>query len=160
MTPSFASPSGTSIPLIVLGSDQLSDWLGQQSKSVANWVLASDFSAALGTVLLVPNASGAIMQALIGWGLAADRRRGRFHFATAAGKLPKGKYHIEIGLTAADLDEAALGWLLAQYNFDRYKSKPSTKAQLVAPKSINDVEIEAIAAGEVFGARPDKHPHQ
>jgi len=148
MPASFARPSSNSTPLIVLARDDLDTWKGGQSKRVANWVNASGFSAALGAVLVIPKTSGGIKQVLVGWGRATDRKRGRFHMASAAKKLPKGKYHIESGLNDAELEEAALGWLLSEYNFDRYKSKSTGNARLIAPPSVSAADTEAIAAGE------------
>ncbi|WP_245624114.1 leucyl aminopeptidase family protein, partial [Jannaschia donghaensis] len=51
-------------------------------------------------------------------------------------------------LTANEMEEAALGWLLSSYGFTRYKGKATDGAHLKAPKGIDAARLEAIAAGE------------
>ena len=48
------------------------------------------------------------------------------------------------------MEEAALGWLLETYRFDRYVKPAGAVASLVAPKGIDAKRIEVIAAGEVL----------
>ncbi|MGB0959517.1 MAG: leucyl aminopeptidase family protein, partial [Halocynthiibacter sp.] len=76
--------------------------------------------------------------------------RNRFVMAKAATALPKGVYEIASGLEGVALQEAATGWLLAGYVFDRYKEKSAPQAQLVCPKSLDAPRIEAIVAGEIL----------
>ena len=66
----------------------------------------------------------------------------------AAVKLPAGVYEIASGLSGPELEEAALGWLLSSYIFDRYKKKAPAKAKLVAPSGVNVTRIESIVAGD------------
>ncbi|MGF1660804.1 MAG: M17 family metallopeptidase [Rubrimonas sp.] len=83
------------------------------------WIAAQGFSGALGDVACAPDAAGAPAVALIGWGDAAARARGRFHLAAAVARLPEGVYRIETELSADAKDEAALGWALSAYRFAR-----------------------------------------
>jgi len=85
---------------------------------------------------------------LVGYGDKAARKRTRFALAGARTSLPAGNWRLENNLKRTELAEAALGWLLAGYRFDRYKEMPETKAQLQAPKGVDAAKIKAIAAGE------------
>jgi len=148
MPPRFASPNAPSIPIVVIKADGLEGWLADQDKKTKAWVMASDFKAGLGDLLLLPDDQGAIREVLFGWGDVNKRARGRFHFAKAAATLPLGVYHIASGLSPAERIEAAHAWLLAAYKFDRYKDAKPPKAQLVAPEGVDQAWLEALASGE------------
>ena len=150
MSIKFAKDDAASIPLFILDNADLPSWLETQPDNIVTWVRTTGFEAALGEVCLIPDTSGALMMVAVGFGKSADRARGRFHLATAAAKLPAGTYHIQSGLLDTDLEEAALGWLLAGYRFNRYHQKKPNGARLIAPKGVDAARIEAIAAGEVL----------
>ncbi|PIB23288.1 leucyl aminopeptidase [Amylibacter kogurei] len=146
--PSFAPTKGAAIPVHVLETDALADWLESADARVSAWVAASEFTAALGQVLLVPNEHGAIDFVLAGWGNDRARARGRFHMAVVARKLPKGIYEIVSGLDEKEHAESALAWLLSAYAFDRYTSKKGAVALLRPHKSVDQETILAQAAGD------------
>jgi len=148
MPPKFAAPGKPSVPVHVLEKTGLDDWLTSQPDRVQNWVRAAKFTAVLGAVLVIPDASGGVSAALFGWGDAKSRARGRFHFAKATETLPDGTYHIEGNLTAPDLTEAAYAWLLAGYQFDRYKASKPLATHLKAPNETDAKRLEAIIEGE------------
>jgi len=146
----FAKPDDLSIPLFIIDSAGLSDWLSGQPDHVVAWLTTMGFAAQLGQVCLVPDSAGAALLGVVGYGTAATRSRGRFHLASAATTLPAGTYHIETKLDDKSLEEAALGWLLAGYRFGRYCTQKPAKAKLVAPKGIDAKQIEIMAAGEIL----------
>ena len=146
----FAKATKTSIPVIVLDSSALEDWRDAQPTRVRNWVTSSTFTAALGQVLMVPSDLGEHLCALMGYGSASKRKRGRFALADAINKLPEGCYHLQQGLPEADLDEQALGWLLAGYSFEKYRKSPLPAVQFKVPKGVNAARLEVIAAGEAL----------
>lgn len=146
MSLKFAASDAHSIPLYVISADDL-DAIPAKA---AGWAEANGFTGQMGKTLVVPDASGAISCALVGYGTAKARARGRFQVAVAAQALPVGVYHVAGGLEGLALEEAALGWLLAGYRFDRYvKTGPET-AQLKAPEGIDAGRLEVIAAGEAL----------
>ena len=148
MTYPFAEPSETALPLFVLSEDALNDWLATQTDLTAAWVKSQGFTGALGQALTVPGEGGTPHLAIAGYGTEHTRARARFHLAAAAAKLPEGTYFLAGGMPADAVAVETLGWLLAAYRFDRYKSKPPLKARLVAPDGIDGAQIAAIAAGE------------
>lgn len=146
----FSQKSQDSIPLFALNADALSDWLENQSDATRRWIKAQGFTGAIGTICTIPNEDGAITLAVAGLGDARSRARGRFTMAAIAAKLPAGVYELATGHSLQDCEEHAVGWLLSQYSFDRYRTQPSHKAQLVCPKNLNSKKLEAIVAGEVL----------
>jgi leucyl aminopeptidase len=150
MLMTFAPAGAASIPLFVIESTDLAGWLADQPEHVSNWLGAMGFGANLGQVCLVPNDSGRPKLAVFGYGDKKSRSRGRFHLAKAAAELPEGVYHFETTLDKEALQEAALGWLLSGYKFDRYRDQKPVLAQLKAPKGIDAAKIEIIAAGEAL----------
>ncbi|MFG6580466.1 leucyl aminopeptidase family protein [Sulfitobacter sp. 1A13191] len=150
MSAEFAAPSANALPLHVLSETALEGWLADQPGAVQAWVKASGFAGGLGQALVVPGAEGAPVMALAGYGSEAARRRGRFHLAAAAAKLPAGDYRIESGLPEDQAATEALGWLLAGYRFDRYREQSPMPARLVAPEGVDAEQITALATGEML----------
>lgn len=150
MPATFAAATPDAIPVTVIEPGGLPDWIALQDEATANWIAASGFRAALGEVVVYPFPSGKPAGVLAGWGDAKARARGRFHMATVAAKLPAGVYRIASGLEGADLSEAALGWLLSAYAFDRYKDKKGSVARLVAPDGVDAGRLEVLAGADAL----------
>lgn len=146
----FANPDASSIPVFIIDAADLSDWLTGQPDHVVTWLKTTGFAAGLGEVCLVPDPSGSAMLVAFGYGTKAARSRGRFHLAKAATTLPDGTYHLETNLSGSALEEAALGWLLAGYQFSRYSAQKPTNAKLKPPSGIDAERIEIMVAGEVL----------
>ncbi|MDA8585070.1 leucyl aminopeptidase family protein [Rhodobacteraceae bacterium] len=134
-------------PLTLISKDGLTDWLAAQDPETQNWTEAAGFKASAGEVLLMPSGSE-VSGALGGLGNATDRLRGRFITAGLRAKLPEGTWRFETNLKGDDLSEAALGWLLAGYQFDQFAAAPAPKARLMAPEGVDAARLERIAAGE------------
>ncbi|MCK4861105.1 MAG: leucyl aminopeptidase family protein, partial [Rhodobacteraceae bacterium] len=103
----------------------------------------------LGEVTLLPSGS-AIAAVLVGWGTEATRARGRFHLAAAAQKLPEGVYRIASGVPEEELENEALGWLMSNYRFSRYRDAGPVKAALSAPDGIDATRVETMAEGDAL----------
>ena len=151
MPPRFAPDDATTLPIHILPPDRLDAWTESQPPFVKGWVKSTGFKAGLGEVCLLPGAGGGLSGALIGQGTATARQRTRFGLARAVSALPSGTvWRLTSPLPEAERDEFALGWLLAQYRFGRYRpaAAPDPTAALVAPEGLDATRIEAIAAGE------------
>ena len=146
----FAEPIDTAVPIHVVEADALDEGLARLDDAGRAWVDVQGFKAALGQVLCVPDTAGGIAQVLVGYGTSEKRARGRFHMGAVARKLPKGTYDIISGLTGADLDEAALAWLLAGYSYDRYVKPAGAIAGLMAPEDVDAARLAIIANGEAL----------
>ncbi|MGQ0564030.1 MAG: leucyl aminopeptidase family protein [Gemmobacter sp.] len=116
---------------------------------VAPWARAAGFKAKLGEVLLLPGAEGGVAGALLGHGTQVSRRRTRFGHARAVAALPGGPWALQ-GDTGDHAGEIALGWLLAQYRFDRYRkgNGATDPSLLVPPAGVDAARLLAIAEAE------------
>lgn len=152
MTLSFAplSEAKNSLPLHIVSEDNAAAWVNRQPSTIKTWLTAQNFTGKLGALVILPGKGGAPKGAVFGWGNEKQRARGRFHIGSAVARLPKGIWRIDGKLNAHDAFETALGWLLASYRFDRYRTQSTPNAQLIAPKNVDAGRIEAIAAGEVL----------
>ena len=149
MTLTFAPDTPDAIPLIVINeSDDAA--LASLPNRARKWAAANGFSGALGTALVLHDDSGSPELALIGNGDEKSRARTRFGLAGARAKLPGGTYRLQHSLDALALEEAALGWLLEGYRFDRYAAQKPPKAMLVAPDGVDASRVEAIASAEAL----------
>ncbi len=149
-SPTFAPPQTDALPLYVIGSDWLNDWLSRQVPATCAWLSAMGFTAGLGQTVVVPSEHGNVDMVAAGWGSPAERARGRLHFGSIAAALPAGTFRIAEGLNDAEAEEAALAFLLQAYRFPRYKAAKPQRARLVAPERVDVARIEAIAAGAVL----------
>jgi leucyl aminopeptidase len=150
MLAKFADPKSHAIPLHLVSEDQLDNWLGGQPASVSSWIAANSFTGALGQALVFPTADGSVQMAIAGYGTETSRKRGRFHLAGAAAKLPKGAYRLETDLPQETLANETLGWLLSAYRFDRYAKSAPMQAELIAPGGVNADLLMALASGEML----------
>ncbi|MEM6678865.1 MAG: leucyl aminopeptidase family protein [Pseudomonadota bacterium] len=112
------------------------------------WIAANGFRGRLGQSLAMPAVGGGIARVLIGWGSAAERRRTRFPIGSFAASAPAGTYRLDTRLAPEEAEEAALGWLLARYRFDRYRSGPDQgEAELLVPEGVDGERLGTIAEG-------------
>lgn len=145
---SFAPHDSDALPLYIVRREGLDDWLENAGDSYKTWISAAGFTGAAGEVLLLPGPDNSISGAIGGLGSEADQTRKRFITALLRSKLPEGCWRFETDLSGAALEEAALGWLLAGYRFDRYADASAPKAALVAPKGVDADRLECIAISE------------
>lgn len=150
MTLAFLPPETPAIPLIAVAPETLDPVLSALPPPQEAWARRARFRGKGGETLVLPAADGGIDTALVGTGSAGEQARGRFLVAQAVGRLPAGSYRLE-GLAGEALEEAALGWLLASYRFDRYrKPEESPTARLVAPEGVDAARIERVASAEAL----------
>ena len=76
----------------------------------------------------------------------------RFGLSKAVAALPAGDWALTGTLSPEEKTEAALGWLLAGYRFDRYRPgrKPLTPARLICPDGLDPARLIAMAEGEAL----------
>ena len=146
----FAAGDARALPLYAVTCEGLDELLNSLPAPQSAWAKAAGFKAAAGSVLLLAGAAGDCIGAIAGLGDAKARARGRFLLASARAKLPEQTFELHSDLTGPDLDEAALGWLLAGYRYDRYATNAAPKAQLIAPEGVDRQRLEVIAAGEAL----------
>ncbi len=146
----FAADAPDAIDLHIVSQDAAEGWLGTLPPTTEAWARASGFTGAIGQAISLPATDTLPALAAAGYGNAVTRKRGRFHLAAAAAKLPAGTYRIASGVPEEQLENEALGWLLSSYRFDRYKTIAPMTAHLIPPEGIDAARIEAIANGEAL----------
>ncbi|MET3008624.1 MAG: leucyl aminopeptidase family protein [Stenotrophomonas koreensis] len=125
----FTAPTDNALPLYVLDSTGLAAWRATQPAAVAAYLDATGFTAAAGSVALIPGADG-LAAAAIGVG----DRNDAYSYAHAPFALPAGtSWQLASSDTNADL--LALGWGLGSYRFNRYRKPARAPAQLAATPS-------------------------
>lgn len=138
------------VPLHAVAKPELADWLSSLAPAARNFANATGFSGGFGEVLVMPRNDGGFELAAFGMGDTGTRKRKRFLLADARRKLPKAVYRLVSPTPGPELNENALGWLLAGYRFDRYVKPPKELAELVAPDGVDADRLEIIAAGEAL----------
>ncbi len=146
----FAKPSADTRPLYAVAHGHAKDWRKTLPAAQAAYAEASGFLGKAGQLVLLPAEDGSIAAAAAGLGTPRQLKRGRFLIASARSKLPAGDWTLQSDLEGDALNEAALGWLLAGYKFDRYSGSGASKTGLVAPDGVDAARLEAIAAGEAL----------
>ena len=146
----FAPPNSDTLPLYAVAKEDLSTWCDGQPDFVAGWVKSAGFKAGVGETLVLLSPDGTEIGAMAGLGADKDRARNRFALGAARANLPASTYHLVADLPKNRAAEAALGWLLAGYRFDRYTEAKAPAAALIAPKSVDAAKLEAVAAGEAL----------
>ena len=148
--PGFAPADAPALPLIVVAAEDLAAQLDALPAAQAAWLRATGFEAGLGDLRLLPGPDGQPVAAAVGYGRAAARARTRFGLGKAATLLPAGTWRLTDALPPEEAAEAALGWLLHGYRFDRYRTGPRAAPlpRLVAPAAADPARQEIIAAGE------------
>ena len=139
---------GRSIPIWPVGEDGLREWLVNQSPTVANWVESTAYGAKHGKMLLLPDDGGGLAGVIVGLGSEdGPDDHGPWIFAALAQSLAAGDYHIDAPLTNEGATQAALGWLLGGYSFDRYRKADEDRgrARFVIPGNADRAYAERTA---------------
>ena len=136
LTPEFADASVGARVLHVVSPEGVEGLGAALGPEAAAWLAATGFKGDLGEVRFLPGADGSVAAAVAGFGTEKARRRQRFGLARAVAALPAGAWRLAGLEAAADRAEAALGALLAQYRFGRYRAgKDATGARLICRRS-------------------------
>ncbi len=115
-TQTVPEPAGDAVPVSVFDKESLETWLAGQESRIRAWVDSSGFEAKAGAVCPVPGAAGSVERILCG---RDDDTPDIWRIAALPERLPPGDYAFDSG---ADPAQAALGWMLGAYRFDRYKT--------------------------------------
>ncbi len=132
------------IPLYTISKKAIDQWLATLEPEQNIWAKANGFSADKNEILRMGGKDGELSCVVIGLG-DEDVLRDPWMLAPLAKSLPEGKYRL---MGDHDTSLVAIGWALAQYNFDRYQIKKNTrKATLVLKDKTSLQESSAIING-------------
>jgi leucyl aminopeptidase len=137
----LVSDADNAIPIECLTPQQWGARKARLSAAHAARAQRQLFEAKTGQVLLLETSSG-IVRVIAG----AQDSDGVALGASIASQLPQGTYRFVKGVGTRQLYNAALGWLLAHYRFDRYLSapKPLIERKLV----VSDASVAECAQGD------------
>jgi leucyl aminopeptidase len=133
-----------STPITPVNAEGFAAWLKQQDEKTRNWVTASGFKAADGSLLSLPDDKGGIARVLFGVG----KDDSLYTYADLPAKLPTNAagYYIDKKMSDDRATQAALGWALGSYQFTDYKpSKKRDFAALVWPANADRKAVKATA---------------
>ena len=115
------------IPLRPVTAEGWEDWLASATPAHRNWLSGSGFKARAGQSCALPDVDGSVEA----WLFGLKKEGWLYQLAGLPGVLPDGFYRLECGWDREQLLQASLGWGLAGYRFERYKSNGNPKPQLV-----------------------------
>ncbi len=141
----FATSSSDAIPIYLLTSGSLSDWLEHQTSVTRAWIEANGFEAREGQLLIIPNERNSPGHVVFGYD--PENRVTPYPFASLSNALPEGDYTLEAVGFDLDPAHAALSWAMGTYTFDRYKNKKTEKSwpRLIVKDDYNTHEMSTIA---------------
>ncbi len=120
-------------------ADGFDEWLAAQPERVRASAAAARFKAKPGEFALIPGNKADEWSAALG----VPETPGPWDLAPAAARLPEGHYRLSDPVPGP----AALGWLLAQHRFDRYKqSEPLPQRVLLTGDPARIDETIALAS--------------
>lgn len=111
------SSSGAAVPLIPIDPAGLEAWKAGATESQVRWLESAGFGARPGQLCALAGEDGAIRSYLFG---QSDEGY-LYQMARLPGRLPEGTYRLQCDWSAEQRTQAALGWGLATYAFNRYK---------------------------------------
>jgi leucyl aminopeptidase len=123
--PGFTATADHALPLHAVTAGGFAAWSAQQSAPLQAWLKAQGFTAAAGTVALLPGGEG-LAGAVLGIADANDP----FAYAHAPYALPVGDWRIADALDADASAALRLGWGLGSYRFTRYRDAARAPARL------------------------------
>ncbi len=118
-----------SLPITPLRAAGLEAWLAAQPEKTAAWVRSLGFEAKPGTACTIPGEDGSPALVLTGIGEGPAIWR----LASLPAALPPRHYHLESTFSPDEATAACLGWTLATYSFDRYRTPTGRFATLAMP---------------------------
>ncbi len=120
--------------LRVITRAEYTDWVNHQTQTVQDWLENLRFSPEVGKTVLIPQENHHLLALVIRGESVMDS------LAAAYDCLPAGDYYSE-GLTGFDFIQAAIGWGLQGYKFERYKkNRTSFSKRLI----VSDQALEII----------------
>ena len=141
----FSDETEEAIPLIWLEQREFEDWSASQGEVTKAWFDVRRIKASRQTPLWLPAETPGDRPRVLVIAQSGERLE---PLARAAKALPDGDFRL-CG-NPPDTEAALLGWALAGYRFDRYKTQNSQekdfRPRLIAPQDANLERVDAIAS--------------
>ena len=127
-----AAEASSTTTLLAVDKDNLDAICALFGAEVRRWCAAHAFAGDPGRFVLIPGKDGAPAAVLVG----CDKRDPLFCLASLPLRLPEGDYALDSRGLALDEAQAALGWALGAYQFDRYRKATRKPARLAIETSV------------------------
>ncbi|WP_018139696.1 MULTISPECIES: M17 family metallopeptidase [unclassified Thioalkalivibrio] len=141
MDSAFVEAADDAIDLVPVTTDTLESRLEAAPPTWRAWAEAGRFEGKDGQVLRVPGDQGQLAAVLVGF----DAETPLWMLAAAAETLATGHYRlVTAGLDPTIQEQAAIGWGLGCYRFDRYRAAEDRPApRLVWPEAVHRKRVMA-----------------
>ena len=153
----FVEDAKNIVPVWLIQCDQWADWLSRQDPSVGAWANAMSFEPTAGKRLIVPSCKGQIMCIVV---MVKDSGPDQWTLATMT-DLPPGTYGLAQKYEPSLATSMMIGWAMATYRFDTFKSCNTPNVQFVMPVQAKMDEVtataEAISMGRTLINLPANH---
>ena len=126
-----------STPIIAVTETGLTEALASLGDAATGWCEANDFTGKASSFQLVPGLNGE--QAAVLFGVEETGLAHPFALGSLVKSLPSGDYHLAEGFP--DPEQAALGFALSAYKFERYVTPTGKKRRLGVG---SDVDLDRI----------------
>ncbi|MDQ1230414.1 hypothetical protein QE379_001840 [Sphingomonas sp. SORGH_AS 879] len=141
LQPDRGQPART---ITLLTADAFDGWLNRQTASIRALAAAQRFAARPHTHLLLPHEDGIAVVA------GMSDPESPWALARLAETLPEGCYRLD----GAEVGANALGWLLGQYRFTRYRKAEDAAPRVLLTRNVaHRDEVIRIAAATRAGPR-------
>ena len=141
VAPSDAA-AASAIPVLAVSPGDWKQRAAGLGEPALAFAASQGFDAKAGQTAAVPGADGRLAAVL--WGTGNGEKPADPFAPARVAQLPDGIYRLD-GFSG-DLSLAAIGFVLATYRFDRYRSKPSARSvRLVVPDGVDGEAVSRIA---------------
>ncbi len=127
-----SAESRPAVPLQPVISNRIEEWMAGLKPEMRRWVEASGFRAAAGQLCAVPGEGGQLER----WLFGVDEQDCLYRLAALPGALPEGAYRLDCDWGREERLQASLGWGLADYRFERYRSSSKPRPVLLLEEDI------------------------
>lgn len=142
--PFLGKKSKTSLPISPIAADNYAAWLKKQDAATAAYLDTIGFKSVAGAFAVLPAFKDGTSRVLF----IPPKQDTVYAYADLPARLPRheGGYFIDADLPVETATNAALGWALGAYAFDRYKkTKHPGFAKLVMPANADAAFVTAAA---------------
>ncbi len=113
-------------PLIALDTESFESVVAGIDEFARRWCLSNGFRGQAGRILAIPDSEGGTRLLLAG----CNRHDGIYLLSSLPHRLPPGNYALDPRSLPIDPADAALGWALGAYRFERYRTPQRPPANL------------------------------
>jgi leucyl aminopeptidase len=115
------------IPIIPVRRASFDAWRARQGAERRNWLAATGYTMAGEALCLMPSADGSLDAVLI----SIDSQDDLWAFGVLPARVPPGTYRLDAEWSIIQRAQAALGWGLGAYRFQRYRKLDQPQPRLV-----------------------------